>query len=382
MIRLLKFDIIHPREYLDKKKEEWDDLAGLSMKEYRERLIGLRSNYSDYYTHHLDQTEEWQAEEFFLMDEDYLSKAAKKSLGPKRFIHQAIAWVARRFLKDPKYYQRKVVQSYIQDYQPDVIFVRSHPLPSSTWKKFRGRSLLVARLSARLPYNWHPNDWDLLYTDLDNFKRFFELHGVPTIINDQGFDQRINQELKEREPQYECTFVGGLGTENFSRRTRLVHYVSRNCDFQWWGYWWQEGSDLAEFPGLEKTFRGSTSGLEMYQIYKDSKICLNDYVDTAGGIGFNQRMFEVMGVGGFLLTRRAPNFEEHFPEGIFATYENDEDCIQKIQYYLDHPEERKQIAEAGRKYIAKNYDYSRIALEFGEDCKEQLKKKNLLNSSS
>ena len=154
---------------------------------------------------------------------------------------------------------------------------------------------------------------------------------------------RISDELKERDKRYDCTFLGGLGTQNFLKRTEFIDMVSQKVDFKWWGYWWKYGGDgrsLLDFPSLAKTYQGTCSGLEMYQIFKDSKICLNDYVDTANGIGFNQRMFEVMGVGGFLLTRWAPNFEMHFPKGIFATYTDLEDCLKKIEHYLKADEER------------------------------------------
>lgn len=381
MIRLLKFDIIHPREYLDQKKKSWDDLNDLSLEAYRKRLISLRSNYSDYYTYYLGQEEGWETEEFFMLDPDYYEKTARKVLGYKRHFLRSAGWILKRFFKDPKFYRRKVIEAYIDHFKPDVIFVRSHPYPSTLWKKFDDRALLISRLSARLPYRWHPNDWDLIYTDLESFKQFFEVHGVPTLLNDQGFDQRINKELKDRDKEYNCTFVGGMGKKNFSRRTEFFQYIARHTDLEWWGYWYDEKSQSGpgEFPVLKKCFNGPISGLEMYQIFRDSRISLNDYVDTAGGVGFNQRMFEVMGVGGFLLTRYALNLKDTFPSGIFVTYENEEDCVDKIRYYLKHEKERDEIALAAKKYVAENYNYERIAREFGRDCERLLRKKRLLS---
>ena len=110
----------------------------------------------------------------------------------------------------------------------------------------------------------------------------------------------------------------------------------------------------------------------MYQTYYDADICLNDYVDTANGIGFNQRMFEVMGVGGFLLTRTAPNFAKDFPDDIFATYADEEDCLRQIDYYLAHPEERATIAERGQQFILEKYNYERIVAEFSADLLSHL----------
>ncbi|WP_041496022.1 glycosyltransferase family protein [Nonlabens marinus] len=380
MKKLLKFDIIHPTEYLIEKQSEWIDLDSLSLDEYRNRLIALRSNYSDYYTYHLNETKEWEAEEFFLLDPVFLNKTAKELLGIKRYILKAKGIVLGKLFRINDYYQQKVIQKYINHFEPDVIFVRSQPLPSAFWSQFRNSSLLVARLSARLPRHWHPNDWDLIYTDQPDFKTFFDLHGTRTIMNDQGFDTRIIRELLNRDKQYECTFLGGLGTQNFLKRTEFINAVSQKIDFKWWGYWWKYGSDgrnLIDFPNLAQTYQGASSGLEMYQIFKDSKICLNDYVDTANGIGFNQRMFEVMGVGGFLLTRWAPNFEKDFPKGIFATYTDRTDCLEKIKYYLKENEERELIASAGQRFIAENYDYSRIAKDFSQEITEELFKKKI-----
>ncbi|MGB5982124.1 MAG: glycosyltransferase [Nonlabens sp.] len=384
MKKLLKFDIMHPSEFLLKKQKEWADLDELSLKEYRERLISLRSNYSDYYTHHLNETGEWEAEEFFLHDDVFLQKVAKELYPPKSQKQKITKKIKDYVLKKPpldkKAQDHKIIHDYIKRFKPDVIFARSQPLPSKFWKKFRKKALIVARLSARMPHNWHPEDFDIIYTDQPDFKTFFDLHGVKTIINDQGFDQRVYNEIQKREKKHNLTFIGGLGTQNFKKRTEFINEIAKKVDFKWWGYWWNFGSDgrtFEDFEALKKTFQGPTSGLEMYQHCSDSRICLNDYVDTSNGIGFNQRMFEIMGVGGFMLTREAPNFEKDFPKGIFATYKNIDDCLDKIQYYLKADKEREEIAAAGHKFISENYDYSRIALEFATDLKKMMAEKDL-----
>ena len=378
-LKLIKFDVIHPGEYLARKKQTWPDLERLSRAEYTDRLIKLRSNYSDFYTHHLD-AEEWEAEEFFLLDDDYLKKTAQELFG-SHYSWQRL-WKgtkkARLRFSEAKW-QDYVIDAYIRKQKPDVIFVRSQPVASRFWQKYRHHTLLVSRLSARLPFNWHPNHWDIIYTDQPDFKKFFELHGVTTIINDQGFDARIVDELKIRGKQYKVTFVGGLGTENFLQRTQLFSHLATHANFRWWGYWWKYGGDgrtMEDFPALHKTYQGLTSGLEMFQVFKDSRIVVNDYVDTANGIGFNQRMFEVMGVGSFMLTREASNFKEIFPDNVFVTYRNERDCLDKAEYFLKHEGEREEIASNAQKFMLEKYDYSRIAKEFGEDLKKHLRLKN------
>lgn len=381
MKKLLKFDIIHPPEYLQKKIKEWDDLNKLSLSEYRERLIALRSNYSDYYTYHLNQTGDWEAEEFFLLDPVFLEKVAKEVLGQERYTLKIKAKAASKIFRKYNWYRDQVIHRYIERFNPDVIFVRSQPLPSSFWQRYRNNTLLVSRLSARLPKQWHPDDWDLIYTDQPDFKTFFDLHGVKTIINDQGFDIRIAEELEMSEKQYDLSFVGGLGTQNFLQRTEFINSIATKTDFQWWGYWWSYGGDgrsLKDFPALDASYNGFTSGLEMYQTFLDSKISLNDYVDTANGIGFNQRMFEVMGVGGFLLTRWAPNFEKTFPKDIFVTYKDEKDCVDKIDYFLKNDLERVEIASSAKAFIAEKYGYKSISKAFENDLNKILGIKGLV----
>jgi glycosyltransferase involved in cell wall biosynthesis len=382
-LKLIKLDVIHPAAYLQDKKKEWTDLSELTAAEYRDRLIRLRSNYSDFYTYHLNQKYDWEAEEYFLMDDDFTEKIAKELFGP--FYRFRKFWNGSRYkIKYSRHkWERYVLDQYIRKREFNVIFARSQPLPSQWFSRFYRETLLVARLSARLPFNWHPNHWDLIYTDQPDFQHFFELHGVKTILNDQGFDRRIVKELEQCDKRYEVTFVGGLGTENFSKRTYFLNDLLDKIDVKWWGYWWSYGRDwskLSDFPKLEAIFQGSTSGLEMFQIYKDSKIVLNDYVDTANGIGFNQRMFEVMGCGGFMLTRDAPNFEDTFPSGIFATYKDEKDLLEKITYYLENEKEREAIAKKGQEFVLENFDYENIVDDFSADIKEAMAaKKKLLD---
>jgi len=376
-LKLIKFDIIHPTEYLKKKQAEWADLDELSLEEYRNRLISLRSNYSDFYTYHLNNLGDWEAEEFFLLDPVFQKKVAEKLFGKKHYFlkrRKGFGGIRNRF--SAKKWRDFLLDAYIEDFKPDVIFVRSQPIPSKFWQKYKNDTLLVSRLSARLPKNWHPEDWDLIYTDQPDFKTFFELHGVKSILNDQGFDQRIVDELKLRPSKYDTIFVGGLGTQNFLKRTEFLNAIAKDIPFTWWGYWWKYGSDgrtLEDFPNLQNSYQGFTSGLEMFQKYKDARIVVNDYVDTANGIGFNQRMFEAMGSGAFLLTRDAPNFKDHFPDNVFATYIDKDDFLSKREFYLNNPKERETIANNAQRFIAENYDYMGIAKDFQDDLKQQLK---------
>ena len=371
--RLLKFDIVHPADYLARKQAEHGGLERMSLAEYRDWLIALRSNYSDFYTHWLNETGKWVAEEFFLMDDLFLAKAARELFGASTGARRAAAQVTGRIGRRP--WRETVIAAYIERFAPDAVFARSNPLPSRFWREFD--ALAIARLSARLPWNWHPEDFDLLFVDDPVFRAFFEQHGVPTIMNAQGFDPRIVDELAPRNRRFGTVFVGGMGHANFSRRTRLLTELAQHVPFDLWGYWWDETgprSSIESVPALAERFRGSTSGLEMYQIFKDADVVLNDYVDLdeRSNTGYNQRMFEVMGAGGFLLTREASNLATDFPSDIFATFDTAADCRDKIAYFTRNTSERDEIAQAGQRHVLAHFDMRDIALDFGRQVRAAL----------
>jgi len=103
----------------------------------------------------------------------------------------------------------------------------------------------------------------------------------------------------------------------------------------------------------------------MFNIYAQSKIVLNDYGKIAGGQGMNQRIYEVMGVGTFLLTRESQMFDEW--QDAICTFSSTEDCIKKIIYYLEHEKEREEIAKRGQNYVFVNFNYLNIMKVLSED---------------
>jgi hypothetical protein len=57
----------------------------------------------------------------------------------------------------------------------------------------------------------------------------------------------------------------------------------------------------------------------------------------------NQRLYEVMGVGSFLLSKESKTLESLLPKELNVTYRNVPDCLDKIKYFLKHEREREEI---------------------------------------
>lgn len=92
-------------------------------------------------------------------------------------------------------------------------------------------------------------------------------------------------------------------------------------------------------------------------VFKQSKINLNISLRSIKS-GIPLRAFEIMGCGGFLLSNFQADFLDDFePDIDFVYYENREDLVGKIHYYLNHDEERIAIARSGHDKVMKSHTF-------------------------
>ncbi len=92
-------------------------------------------------------------------------------------------------------------------------------------------------------------------------------------------------------------------------------------------------------------------------VFKEARINLNISLRSILS-GIPLRAFDIMGAGGFLLTNYQEDFLDFFVPGEdFVFYESRADLLDKIGYYLDHEDERAQIAENGLRKISADHTY-------------------------
>jgi len=96
---------------------------------------------------------------------------------------------------------------------------------------------------------------------------------------------------------------------------------------------------------------------EMPLVFKNSKINLNMTLRSIQS-GIPLRAMDIMGCGGFLLTNYQADFEDYFEAGVdYVYYTDNEDLMFKVAYYLEHEEERKQIAKNGYEKVRTAHTY-------------------------
>lgn len=91
-------------------------------------------------------------------------------------------------------------------------------------------------------------------------------------------------------------------------------------------------------------------------IYNTSKINLNitlHCIET----GASQRIFDVMGAGGFLLSNYQEELAEMFVPGEeIVLFHNEQELMEAVDYYMEHEDERERIARNGQKKVLEQHD--------------------------
>lgn len=109
---------------------------------------------------------------------------------------------------------------------------------------------------------------------------------------------------------------------------------------------------------LRVQYRGSVEyWTQMPKVFYGSDINLNFTIPNIKS-GIPLRMWDVLGAGGFLLTNFQAETPMYFDEGHdLVSFYNEEDLLRKADYYMEHPNERKQIAINGQQKVRKYHSY-------------------------
>ena len=148
---------------------------------------------------------------------------------------------------------------------------------------------------------------------------------------------------------------------------RRAEYLAQlvGFDLAIWGPGWEELS--ADSP-LRTFIRGAHTPSETWvKIYSASKIVLSVHVrDPHKQFLVHQaspRIFEALACGAFVLTDRQRDVLSLFKDGEhLVAFADRADLVRKVVYFLDHADERRRIAEAGRREVLNHHTYEHRVL--------------------
>ncbi len=113
-------------------------------------------------------------------------------------------------------------------------------------------------------------------------------------------------------------------------------------------------SDISALTGVV-CHGGVNSSTEMPLVFRRSRININ-HTMRAIRTGLPQRIWDVLGSGGFLLTNAQAEIPEYLKIGEHLdVYADTGELIEKIRYWLSHEEERMTVAMAGYLEVQKSH---------------------------
>ena len=97
---------------------------------------------------------------------------------------------------------------------------------------------------------------------------------------------------------------------------------------------------------------------ELRRYYSSAAIVLCDHYDDMRDEGFiSNRAYDALACDGFVISDRVPGIEDEFDGGL-VTYEEAEELVALVDWYLGHPDERKAKAARGRAAVLARHTFA------------------------
>jgi len=267
------------------------------------------------------------------------------------------------------------IRQRVRALDPDFVLVlKGDYLTPATVKDIRDATSVATVLwtydrIGRLPYTRASlPHYDAVYSydpaDGERYADEAAVQYLPLAHDDAVYDVQ-----DAHEPPIDVSFVGSLRDE---RRRELLSTVASRLDVDlqvWFQAWnWHNPVSLYRYRIRHRALGNCVHNTlvdhaTINEIYNRSKICLNVHkswkVDRDRPAGLNMRTFEIAGAGGFQLTNDPGNVDVEFDVGEeVVTYEDADDLVEQIRYYLDNPERRERIAARGHERAKREHTFA------------------------
>ncbi len=197
-------------------------------------------------------------------------------------------------------------------------------------------------------------------TDADSIPKYDAI-GCKNVIRSQWACNRYAYSKVANQLAHDVTFVG---QPHGDRREVIDRLRAAGHEVECWGFGWPAGR--LDHEQMVNVFSSSRINLNLSNSSEpDRRLRARIYrfvkrIDESGPrpSQIKGRTFEVPGSGGFLLTDRVPHLEEYFElDREVAVFESTDDLVERVGWWLNHPQERAAVAEAGYRRVLAEHTY-------------------------
>lgn len=261
-----------------------------------------------------------------------------------------------------------------RDFRPDVCIVcNGFILTAETLQNIKqGNTKLVLwlldglRRNAAFEQNLGLYDQCFAY-DQQDVTYVTQKYGIPCSHLVSSYDPIIYYP-EQQTRDIDICFAGKTTPKRLAILKTVAEYAkANNRSFvtygNYWGnrYYWKKYLFKKRYDPLTSFAVNTMINPEkLADLYRRSKICLNIHIAEHDGL--NPRTFEILGTQSFALVDDKPELSQHFEVGKhLATYSNENDLLEKIDYYLENVGMRERIMENGYSHVLNKYDINSTA---------------------
>ena len=258
----------------------------------------------------------------------------------------------------------------VDSFGPDYVFaLRAEHLLPEFLKKLKARDIITFNWSSEDIWPGPDKGWGINVRLASSYDFFFVMDPhLLRQLKQSGFEncyylpfcadvnEQTSNPFQNRKEKYDIAMVASYSVSDYSNRTKYMESIKDLRLNIFGSAAWQKSS-------LKDCYRGTVTPDKVPDIYRHAKMVPNIHYDKTGSEseGINLRPFEAMAAGALLISDdsraemsklfRAGEEFISFPTGNYEKFR------ELCKYYLDHSQERLQIAQNGYQSIIANHSY-------------------------
>jgi len=319
--------------------------------------------------------EQVKQDECYMDDKGWAFDCAFQRLGfyPQTFFYRKMGKFA--FIERKKYfkypwlsYMNNRLLELVQRTKPDILFLsRGETIrPETLWKIRKKTQTLIVNVFTDNPLyigkfeTIEPCHYffvkDTYVRDTLRKAGLNNVWYLPQCTNADVFKPYV---LDEKEKELFGAEVSLVGSQYAYRLNMVKELAGYNLSL--WGRGWSKVSDKRL---LQAVRGGDIRGSKKARVFSGSAISLNPHHPLNDIRGTNSRTFDIAACRGFQLSDDKEDLRDLLKVNEeIVCFKTVDELKKLIDYYLSHPDERLQLAEAGHRRVLRDHTYDNRARE-------------------
>lgn len=260
----------------------------------------------------------------------------------------------------------EIARKQVEEFEPDILYLSNPIVFNGTFIRTLNHKpkLILGWRAATFPYDI---DWSGFDVMLSSLRPLLELavqrgakHGE---LFSPGFPASIAERVKDIRPLKDIVFVGQYTPSQHAKRGFYLQEIAKTTTAKGYTCALHLSGHQGQVPSVLKPYLAEpVYGLAMHKALRQGRIAFDaradhfivdpenkSKIDIGGEDTANMRIFETTGSGVFLLTEYFENLDKFFNIGDeIETFADRKELIDKLDYFLSHPEKREEIASKGQ----------------------------------